>query len=369
MDDRSYRERKDDLDPEEVTRQIKGQLSKITKRLGGGGPLALMFLGIVMLLWLASGTYQVNPGEQAVLRTFGKFTGTASEGLHWWWPSPIGKRNVESIEEVRSMELGIPTSSQDVVEATGEARMIAGDLNIVDVPLVIQYRISDLPSFLFRVADPGDARRDVSEGRPEGRTLKDATEAALRLVVGQRTIDDVLAERKEEIQTATHELLQQILTGYGAGIQILSVRLQDVRPPTNVIDAFNDVLRARQDKETVINQAQAYQRDIIPRARGEVERITQGAEAYRRERIARAEGEAARFLAILNEYQNSPDVTRQRLYLEAMEEILPNISKYIVSPDAGGNLLQHLTLQQAQVVQPPVLTPTPIPSPVPAGGR
>jgi len=222
--------------------------------------------------------------------------------------------------------------------------MIAGDLNIVDVPLVVQYRIRDPESFLFNVDDSGEQKppgtRDILSGRPEGRTLKDATEAALRLIVGQRPIDDVLVgESRDEVQAATQELLQQILDSYDAGIQIVEVRLQEVSPPEEVIDSFQDVNRARQDRITSIEQAEAFALDIIPRARGEAERIIQAAEAFKQDRIRRAEGEAGRFLAILSEYEKAKDVTRQRLYLEAMEEILPGISKFVVSPEAEGAII------------------------------
>ena len=229
------------------------------------------------------------------------------------------------------MELGFSQRGDVTRAVTEEAQMIAGDLNIVDVQLVVQYRIRDLTAFLFNVADPGEGQpnrlEDIAPGRPEGRTLKDATEAALRLVVGQRPIDDVLTENREVVQAETESRLQRILDIYETGIQVIAVRLQEVKPPEEVRDAFDDVLRARQDKETAINQATAVERDILPRARGNAERIVQGAEAFRRERIAAAEGEAGRFLAILAEYEKAQDVTRQRLYLEAMEEILPGITK------------------------------------------
>jgi membrane protease subunit HflK len=251
---------------------------------------------------------------------------------------------VESIEEIRSMEMGFSSlGNVSSVVLEQEAQMIAGDLNIVDVPLVVQYRIKDMESFLFRVADPGEqtlvGTRDVAPGRPEGRTLKDATEASLRLVVGQRSIDDVLTDRKEEVQADVQELLQNILDSYDTGIQILSVRLQEVAPPQEVIDAFQEVNRARQDRETAINQAEAFERDVIPRARGEARRVTEAAEAFRQERIAKATGEADRFKSILEEFNKAPEVTRQRLYLEAMEEILPGISKFVVSPEAEGAII------------------------------
>ena len=360
-----------EIDLEQILNRIGTALGNFGRRFGGkggGGVITYItfgILGLSLILWLATGIFQVSPGEQAVLRTFGKCCKTQGEGLHWYWPAPIGTRNTESVEEIRSMELGF--SGQDTVSSvilTQEAQMIAGDLNIVDVPLVVQYRIIDLEAFLFNVSDPGEqippGTRNIAEGRPEGRTLKDATEAALRLVVGQRSIDDVLTDRKEEVQSDTQELLQQILDSYGAGIRILSVRLQEVTPPREVVDAFQDVNRARQDRETVINQAEAFERDVIPRARGQAERILQGAEAFKRERIASAEGEAQRFLSILQEFQKAEDVTRQRLYLEAIEEILPGITKFVVSPDTEGAIILNAG---GQIVPVPGLPGTTSPSP------
>jgi membrane protease subunit HflK len=183
---------------------------------------------------------------------------------------------------------------------------------------------------------------------PEGTTLKDATEAALRQVVGQRSIDDVLTINREAVQVDTLRLLQRILDDYKTGLEVLEVRLQKVRPPDPVRDAFDDVVRARVDKEARINEALAYQQDKLPRARGDAQRILQAAEAFKAERILRATGEADRFTSVLNEYKGSKAVTRQRLYLEAMEEILPGLKKFIVSPDTGGNLLQFLPLQDSE---------------------
>ena len=374
-------------EPEIDLEQILGRINDFFKglggRFGGGGRgvrdgdraitiITFIILGIALILWLSTGIYQVDAGEQGVLRTFGQVTSTTTPGLHWHWPAPIGTRNVDSIEQTRSMELGFSQRGDVTRAVTEEAQMIAGDLNIVDVQLVVQYRIRDLTAFLFNVADPGEGQpnrlEDIAPGRPEGRTLKDATEAALRLVVGQRPIDDVLTENREVVQAETESRLQRILDIYETGIQVIAVRLQEVKPPEEVRDAFDDVLRARQDKETAINQATAVERDILPRARGNAERIVQGAEAFRRERIAAAEGQAGRFLAILAEYEKAQDVTRQRLYLEAMEEILPGITKFIVDPDvegaiilnAGGNVV---TSGGSSIVPVPQIQPQPTAAP------
>ena len=355
-----------EIDLEQILNRIRAALSAFGNRFGGKSSgtsraftlITFGILGLAFIIWMATGIYTVGAGEQAVLRTFGKVDKTAGPGLNWHFPAPIGTRNVESIQEVRSMELGFSARDEGARAVPEEALMIAGDLNIVDVQLVVQYRISNLENFLFKVSDPGEGapnrRTDIAPGRPEGRTLKDATEAALRLVVGQRPIDDVLTEKKEAVQGDTQELLQQILDSYGSGLQILSVRLQEVKPPEDVRPAFDDVLKARQDKERFINEAQGFARDIIPRARGEAEKIIQAAVAFKRERVAKATGESERFLSILREFEKAPDVTRQRLYLEAMEEILPGISKFVISPEAQGTIILNAGGQQIVPVPEPL---------------
>ena len=365
-----------EIDLEQIFNRIGDFLRSIGGRFGGRGVgdrggdraialIALAILGLSLVLWLATGIYTVGAGEKGVLRTFGKVTGTTAPGLHWHWPAPIGTRNVEDVEKIRSMELGFSVRGGITRAVNDEARMIAGDLNVVDVPLVVQYQIRDPVAFLFNVADPGEGApnrsEDIALGRPEGRTLKDATEAALRLVVGQRSIDDVLTTKKAEVQANTKELLQQILDSYGTGIQVTRVDLQDVKPPDEVRPAFSEVLRARQEKETVQNEATAFEREIVPRAEGEAEKILRDAEADRERRVAEAEGEAGRFLAILGQYKKARDVTRQRLYLEAMEEILPGITKFIVSPGAEGTIILNAGGGD-QVVPIPGLSPGPEPT-------
>ena len=322
-------------------------INRVLHRLGarGSGAIALLVLAVAVVIWLLTGIYSVGPSEQAALRLFGKYDITVESGLHWYWPAPIGKRVKYPVRETRRMELGFFTrGNQQAIDVPAEALMITGDLNIVDIQLVIQYRIIDLRKFLFEVDDPGDQLRGLPAGRPEATTLKEATEAALRQVVGQRAIDEVLTVGRDEVEDQTQQLLQQILDDYNTGIQVLEVRLQGVRPPNQVRGAFDDVVRARVDQESIINQANSYKEEQIPRALGQEAQIIQAAEAFKAERIARAEGEANRFLAVLQEYRNSREVTRQRLYLEAMEEILPGVTKFIIDPEAGGGLLQFLNL-------------------------
>ena len=337
-------QRQPEMDFEQVTARFRDGFGRFSGRFGGGG-LGLFIIGIlalIVIVWAGTGVYTIGPGENAARRLFGAVQGppVTQEGLQWWWPAPIGNRDVVRVTETRRMELGFRSNTNGASNPfPTEALMISGDLNIVDVQMVVQYNIKSLNDFLFRVDDPGEEGRAIQPGRPDGRTLKDAAEAALRLVVGQRSIDDVLVRNREEVEEQTKIRLQEILDIYNTGINVETVQLQDVKAPEEVRDAFDDVLRARQERDTRINQARAFEADIIPRAEGDAERIKEGAEAFRQARIARAQGEADQFNAILQEYQNSREVTRQRLYLEAMEQILPGVTKIIISPDAESVLI------------------------------
>jgi membrane protease subunit HflK len=335
--------RQPELNFEQIIAGVRANIEKITGRLGGGltGLAVVLIIGLITVIWAASGIYTISPGEQAALRFFGEAQQppVAETGLHWWWPTPVGKKDVFLVNQVRRMELGFRSGLGEDAPVLNEALMISGDLNIVDVRMVVQYDIANLTDFLFRVDDPGAPDRDIPAGQPDGLTLKDASESALRLVVGQRSIGDVLAEERITIEANTKERLQKLLNGYSTGINVISVVLQNVQAPEEVRAAFNDVLQARQDKVTAVNQAQAYQNQVEPEARGQAEQIIQPAEAFKEARIARAKGEAERFTSVLTEYRDSKEVTRQRLYLEAMEDILPIVTKIIVSPEAEALLI------------------------------
>jgi membrane protease subunit HflK len=349
--------RQPEFDFDQVMAKIRTSLGPIGRRLGSGGVGLLVggLIAIIVAIWLATGIYTVNPGEQAVTQRFGKVCGTpigpcevdgglvTTTGLKWWWPGPIGKKRVFLVNQVRRMNLGFRSSEgTDAVPVPDESLMISGDLNMVDVRMVVQYDIQNLIEFLFRVDDPGEqagVERTIPQGQPDGRTLKDAAEAALRLVVGQRSIGHVLAEERSQVEEATSERLQEILDDYHTGINIVGVELQEVQAPEEVRAAFSDVVQARQDKQTAINQAQAFENQVLPEARGQSAQIIQAADAFREARIQRAQGEADQFTAILIEFQKSEDVTRQRLYLEAMEDVLPGLSKIIVSPEVDPVLI------------------------------
>ncbi len=312
----------------------------------GGNGIAYFVLGLFavgIVFWMGTGIYTVQPGEEAVLRLVGRYEITTGPGLHWYWPTPIGKRDVVNVDEVRRLEIGVRGSAP----IPDEAQMITGDQNIVDAQLLVQYNIKSSQDFLFKAVDPA------------GLTIKDAAETSLRQVVGQRAIDDVLTVEKEAVQEDTRLKLQELLDLYQTGIRVTEVKLLNVRPPEQVQDAFDDVVRAREDKDRIINLADAYKESQLPLARGEAARLTEAAEAFRETRVAQATGQADRFLAVLQEYRKAPGVTRQRLYLEAMEEILPGVTKFIVDADNGGNLLQLLPLNETTNGTTPFSVPTP----------
>lgn len=312
---------------------------------GGGNGIAYFIFGlfaVAIVFWLGTGIYTVQPGEEAVLRLVGRYYDTTDPGLHWFWPTPVGNRDVVRVDEVRRLEIGVRGSAP----IPDEAQMITGDQNIVDVQLLVQYNIKSSQDFLFKAVDPA------------GLTIKDAAETSLRQVVGQRAIDDVLTVEKEAVQEDTRLKLQELLDLYQTGIRVTEVKLLNVRPPDQVQDAFDDVVRAREDKDRIINLADAYREAQLPLARGEAARLMEAAEAFKETRVAQATGQAERFLAVLQEYRKAPDVTRQRLYLEAMEEILPGVTKFIVDAENGGNLLQLLPLNETTNSTTPFNVPT-----------
>ncbi len=307
---------------------------KITPRL-----IAIAF-AVVAVLWLMSGVYFVGQQESGVVRRFGKFVGETGPGAHWTIPWPITTIVKPKVKELKRIEIGFRTIAQSTAMGSAQYRdnpreslMLTGDENIIDIDIIVQYRIADASKYLFNI-------------RNQEMTIRTASEAAIRSVIGQSAIDDALTEGKTAIQNSTQETLQTILNAYDAGIQVNTVKLQDVRSPQEVIDAFKDVSSAIQDKERLINQAQGYKNDIIPKARGEAEQMIRQAEGYKEGKIRRSQGDAERFLSILTQYRKARNVTKRRLYIEAMEDILPGIEKYIIDSDGKGNILNLLQLQK-----------------------
>jgi len=295
----------------------------------------------LLVLWLLSGIYIVGPDEQGVVRRFGKVVRTVEPGPHYRLPNPIEKVDKPKIQQVRRIEIGFETISSGSPAKynfhTEESLMLTGDEQIIDAQIIVQYKIRDAADYLFNVRN-----LEGSQG-----TIKDAAEVALRQVVGKRPIDDVLIEEKLQVEIDILALLQEIVDGYESGIRIIEVKLQTVRPPKEVASAFDDVVSAKEDKAKLIQEAEGYKEDIIPKARGQARSIVLAAEAYKEEKIKRAQGDVEKFLAVLTEYEKAKDVTRKRLYLETMEQVLPKIKKFIIDSESGDGLLKLLPLEGA----------------------
>ena len=287
---------------------------------------------IAIVVWLLLGLYSVGPDEVGVVQRFGKYDRVVGSGLNYHFPYPIETVKTPKITEVKRIEIGFRTVGKNQYRTIEqESLMLTGDENIVDAELIVQYKIKEPINYLFNFIGPE-------------LTLREASEASLRTVIGRHNIDEALTSGKLMIQEETKELLQITLDKYETGVIVVAVQLQDVSPPKQVIDAFKDVASAKEDKNRMINEAEGYRNDIIPKARGEAQAMIREAEGFRESRIKRAEGDVAKFKAIVKEYVKAKDVTKERLYLEAMEEILPGIDKYIVPNGEGGNLLNLLNL-------------------------
>ncbi len=276
------------------------------------GPLVTLFGILVALIWLATGFYRVDAAERGVVTRFGQYQTSTEPGLRWHLPWPV-----ERVERVNINE---------VVPFKQQTRMLTADENIVVVDLVVQYRRADPVKYLFNVRDP------------EG-TLQDVSESAIREVIGKNKLDFVLLGGRTEIAALTEKLIQQTLDEYQTGMLVTKVNLQDANFPSQVEVAVQDAIKAREDRERLSFEAQAYANDVLPRARGEAVRRRQDSEGYRARVVADAQGEASRFTQLLAQYQLAPEVTRRRLYLEAMEDIYANSSKVLVDTGKGSNLI------------------------------
>jgi len=289
-------------------------------RSGGGGGFGLLFvgLGLLAVVWLYSAIYVVDEQEQAVVLRFGKYHETVGPGLNIYFP-PIDRKFQENVTRERAY--------------TKQGAMLTEDENIIEVPLTVQYRVSNLQDFVLNVDQP-----EVS--------LQNATDSAVRHVVGYTEMDQVLTEGRELMATEVRERLQRFLDNYQTGITVTQVNIQSAAAPREVQEAFDDVIRAREDEQREKNQAESYANGVIPEARGQAQRLLEEANGYRDEVIARAQGEADRFTKLVAEYRKAPEVTRERLYLDTMQELMSNTSKVLVTGDKGQNNLLYLPLDK-----------------------
>jgi membrane protease subunit HflK len=283
-------------------------------------------IAAVVLLWLGTGFFIVQEGQQAVITQFGRYKSTVGAGFNWRLPYPVQRHEVVYVTQIRSVDIGRDT----VIKATGlrESAMLTEDENIVEIKFAVQYRLSDARAWLFESKNPADA-------------VVQAAESAVREVVGRMKMDAALGEEREQIGSRVRTLMQQILDRYKVGVEVVGINLQQggVRPPEQVQAAFDDVLRAGQERERAKNEAQAYANDVIPRARGAAARLTEEAQGDKSRIVAQAQGDGQRFQLIQGEYARAPQVTRDRLYIEAMQQVYSNVTKVLVDSRQGSNLL------------------------------
>lgn len=318
----------------------KGQ-DRLRRALPGGfGSMRglAVILAVLVVLWGATGIYRVQTEEQGVVMRFGEWVATTPPGLHYTWPAPIGRVLKPKVTRINRIELGFrsvgdarvrPTTGRSMGE---DSLMLTGDENIVDINFTLFWKIKDAGKYLFNVRNPEA-------------TIKVAAESAMREIIGQTQIQQALTEGRNQIEVKTRALLQQMLDEYGAGIDITQVQVLKADPPGAVVDAFNDVQRAKADRERLRNEAEAYRNDVIPRARGEAEKLVQEAQAYREQVTNIAEGDAKRFISVYQVYKQAPDVTAKRMYLETIEEVLQNSHKVIIDRQSGGSVVPFFPMQ------------------------
>lgn len=309
-----------------------------------------LIAGVVLLIWLGTGFFIVQEGQQAVITQFGKYKSSVGAGFNWRLPYPIQRHELVFVTQIRSVEVG----GDNIVTATGlrESAMLTADENIVEIKFAVQYRLNDARAFLFESREPIAA-------------VVQAAETAVREVVGSMTMDSALSEERDQIGPRVRVLMQTILDRYKVGIEVVGINLQQsgVRPPEQVQAAFDDVLRAGQERERAKNEAQAYANDVIPRAVGSASRLKQEADAYKAKLVAQAQGDGDRFKSLLVEYQKSPKVTRDRLYIEAMQQVYTNVTKVMIDSRQGSNLL-YLPLDKLMQMSGQTTDATAVPAPM-----
>jgi modulator of FtsH protease HflK len=308
---------------------------------GPQGPKAIILgLAILVATWGFSGVYKVQPDEQGVEMMFGKFVKSTEPGLHAWFPAPIGEVVTVSVTQIRQINIGTQTA-EDNAKRFGQVRreaddrqILTADQNVVDADYSVFWRIAKAEDFLFNIRNPEE-------------TIRRAAESAMREVAGRSTLDQLMTDSKEALQAEMLIQLQALLDYYGAGVTITGVKLLAVDPPKQVIEAFHDVNNARQDLDRQRNEANAYRNDILPRAKGEAEKMIQDAMAYKERQVKDAQGEADRFNSVYDSYKVNADVTRERLYLEAMQDVLGRANKVVIDKDGQG-VVPYLPLPEVQ---------------------
>jgi membrane protease subunit HflK len=349
-------------DLDELMRNFKQKLGSLFGRKGGGnggapsGPGLAQFgggagilIGLVVLVWLASGFYIVDASQRGIVLRFGKYVEETQPGPRWHLPYPIETAEVVSVSQVRTVEIGYRNTVKSKVPK--ESLMLTDDENIIDIQFAVQYVLKDPKDYLFNNRFPDES-------------VLQAAETSIREIVGKSTMDFVLYEGRAQVTASAQKLMQEILDRYRTGISISKVTMQNAQPPEQVQAAFDDAVKSGQDRERQKNEGQAYANDVVPRARGAAARLNQEAEGYRQRVIARAEGDASRFHQVVAEYQKAPGVTRDRLYLDAIQEIMSNTSKVLIDQKGGGNNLLYLPLDKIMQMTAPTTS-----APADSGGK
>lgn len=324
-------------DLEQVWKDLNQRLSRFLGQKGGGGDgggftpdssAARFGVGAIVFVfifvWLISGIFIVQEGQNAVVTTFGKYSHVNGAGMNWRWPYPIQNHEIVNVSQVRTIEVGYRSNVKN--KQAHESLMLTDDENIVDIQFAVQYKLKSAAEWLYNNRDQDEMIRQVAE-------------TAIREIVGKSKMDFVLYEGREKVAMDVGTLMQQILTRYKAGVQIANITMQGVQPPEQVQAAFDDAVKAGQDKERQKNEGQAYANDVIPKARGEASRTLQEAEGYKSRIVANAEGNVSRFKQVLSEYQKAPAVTRDRMYLETMQQIFTSTSKVLMDTKQSNNMI------------------------------
>lgn len=338
-DDKPEGKKPEDGPPEldQLWREFNAAIARMFGRDGGSGgqggsggsdKAAGIGIGVILVVlaffWMISGFFIVQEGQTGVVATFGKYSYQANPGFNWRWPAPIQSHEIVNVQQVRTVEVGYRNNVKN--KQPKEALMLTDDENIIDIQFAVQYKLKDAAKWLYQNRDQEEMIRQVAE-------------TAIREIVGRSKMDFVLYEGREKVALDVNLLMQQVLDRYDSGAQITNVTMQAVQPPEQVQAAFDDAVKAGQDKERQKNEGQAYANDVIPKARGEASRLLQDAEGYRSRVVADAEGNAARFKQVLTEYQKAPAVTRDRMYLDTMQQIFSNTSKLMMDVKSSGNMV------------------------------
>lgn len=321
-------------DFEEMIRRGQDRMKNILPGGFGSGRAVILIAAVAVVLWLLSGFYVVNPGQVGVNIVFGRYVGGTEPGLRWNWPTPIGSYETPDVTTRFTTEIGYRSTGSGKTDVTEESLMLTKDENIIDYQAVVLWRINDVQKYLFEIDNPDDS-------------VKNAVEAAIREIIGQSEFQPLTTTLREQVAVKAAELAQNMLDTYNSGIVIEEVATQDVGAPQEVVEAFRDVQRARNDANSAINDAQAYANKVLQAAQGQAVQMVRESEAYKAQKIAVAQGDAERFISVYNEFRKNPELTERRLYLESMGHILGGMDKILLDPSAGGSgAVPYLPLDQ-----------------------